>query len=331
MNGFIKKSIGTLTLGEKLKKLRSERRISLFEVSKHTKIQIKYLEYLEEGKYEKLPADVYVKGFLKNYGDFLIIDSGVLIRLYEKEKGIKKNLEKQKNGGKKVKQSRPLEISSFVLTPRIIMISAIALLTLGGFFYLYKEVGSFASAPRLVVISPEQNGSLSENFVLVEGITEKDAKLFINDQPILVNDDGKFRENLTLQSGANFINIRAVNRFEKEASQAITVQSNYQNKNEGENPDEIKTIDAGTENGIEVEIRIEPGPVQVTVESDGNLVFNGTMLDGAIQKFSAKEKININSSKGNATLVKFNGKNIGALGKDSSPIQNAVFTPDTRY
>jgi len=330
MNGFIKKSIGTLTLGERLKKLRSERRISLFEVSKHTKIQIKYLEYLEEGKYDKLPADVYVKGFLKNYAEFLIIDSGVLIRLYEKEKEIKKNLEKQKNGGKKPKQSKPLKISSFVLTPKIITISAIALLTLGGFFYLYKEVGSFASLPRLVVTSPEQNASVSGNSVLVEGITEKDARLYINDQPILVNDDGKFRENLTLQSGTNFIKILAVNRFEKEASQAITVQSDYQEK-ERENSPKAENGNVAAENGIEVEIRIEPGPVQVSVEADGNLVFNGTMLEGAVQKFSAREKISINSNKGNATLVKFNGKDVGALGKDEKAVKNAVFTPDAKY
>ena len=101
MNGFIKKSIGTLTLGEKLKKLRSERRISLSEVSKHTRIQVKYLEYLEEGQYEKLPVDVYVRGFLKNYADFLAIDANVLIRLYEKEREIKKNLEKGKKGEEK--------------------------------------------------------------------------------------------------------------------------------------------------------------------------------------------------------------------------------------
>jgi len=31
-NGFTKKSIGTLTLGEKLRKLRSEKRIALSEV-----------------------------------------------------------------------------------------------------------------------------------------------------------------------------------------------------------------------------------------------------------------------------------------------------------
>ena len=70
-NGFVKKSVETLTLGEKLKKIRSERRIGLTDISRFTKIQLKYLEDIEEGRYEKLPSDVYVKGFLKSYAKFL--------------------------------------------------------------------------------------------------------------------------------------------------------------------------------------------------------------------------------------------------------------------
>jgi hypothetical protein len=81
------------------------------------------------------------------------------------------------------------------------VISAIAIVTLSGFFYLYKEIGAFASAPRLIISSPEQNTSVGSNSIIVEGVTDKDAKLYINGQLVLVNDDGKFRESLTLQSG----------------------------------------------------------------------------------------------------------------------------------
>ena len=88
MNGFIKKSVGTLTLGEKLKKLRSERRMSLSEASRFTRIQIKYLEYLEDGLYDKLPANVYVKGFLKSYAECLGVDENNLLRMYDKESEI---------------------------------------------------------------------------------------------------------------------------------------------------------------------------------------------------------------------------------------------------
>jgi cytoskeletal protein RodZ len=331
MNGFIKKSIGTLTLGEKLKKLRSERRISLGEVSKHTRIQVKYLEYLEEGRYEKLPVDVYVRGFLKNYADFLAIDANVLIRLYEKEREIKKNLEKGKNSEEKPTLPVPFKISSFALTPKIILISAIAVVTFGGFFYLYKEIGAFASVPRLIISNPEKNTSVSGNSIIVEGVTDKDAKLYINGQLILVNDDGKFRENLTLQSGNNSINIRAVNRFGKEETAALTVQSNYQKEEEEKKQEGSGNNEITQSKGVEIEVRVDPGPVWLSIEADGNLVFSGTMLTGAIQTFRAEEKISVNSGKDSATFIKFNGKEIGALGESGNPVRGVVFTPDTAY
>ena len=328
MNGFIKKSIGTLTLGEKLKKLRSERRISLGEVSKHTRIQVKYLEYMEEGRYEKLPVDVYVRGFLKNYADFLAIDANILLRLYDKEREIKRNLEKGRGSEEKYPMPVPFKVSSFALTPKVIVISVIAAVTFAGFFYLYKEIGAFASAPRLVISSPEQNTSVAGNSVLVEGITDKDAKLYINGQMIMISDDGKFRESLTLQSGNNFINIRSVNKFGKEAKEALTVYSSYQKEeeNETEEPNEDATSQI---EGVELEIRVDPGPVRLSVEADGNLVFSGTMLTGAVQIFRADKKISINSAKDSATFVKFNGKEMCALGESGGPVKGIIFTPDT--
>lgn len=328
MNGFIKKSVGTLTLGEKLRKLRSERRISMNEVSRFTKIQVKYLEYLEDGRYEKLPADVYIKGFLRSYAEFLGVNENILIKLYEKEKGIKNNLEKSKRPAEK--KTEAINISSFVFTPKIGAIILTALLVVGGFFYLYKEFGAFASVPRLVILSPEKNYSLSGNSIVVEGVTDRDARIFINDQPVLVNDDGKFRENLTVQSGTNIINIRALNRFDKEKIETLTIQSSYQEAESSEPPSDAESA-ASQKKEVEIEIKVDPGPVWLSVEADGNLVFSGTMLTGATQSFKGEDKISISSGKANATFVKFNGKDIGALGENASPVKGVIFTADTKY
>jgi cytoskeletal protein RodZ len=338
MNGFTKKNIETLTLGEKLKKLRGERRMSLGDVSRNTKIQVKYLEFIEEGAYDKLPADVYVKGFLKNYAEFLGVSENALNKLFEKEKEIKKNLNlrssrKEKNGNR-FKILQPLKIDSFTFTPKIIAGSLIALLVLAGFVYLYKEVGSFASVPRLVVLSPLQNTSVSGNSVLVEGVTDRDAKLFLNGQPTLVNDEGRFRESLILQSGANVISVKAINRFQKEIEEIITVQTDYEepiNLTEANKASDSGALDSDAEAGnISMEIKADPGPVTVSVKTDGNLIFSGTMLSGSVQKFEAKEKISIDSDKASNTFIKFNGKDLGALGEKATVIKEVIFTKDTK-
>ncbi len=349
-NGFVKKSVGTLTLGEKLKKMRSDRRMSLHEVSKNTRIQVKYLEYLEGGNYKELPAEVYVKGFLRNYADFLGVDDQALVKLYEKEKGIKKNMERSKKGnfgGSKYyspfrkESSReeievkpmPVRMRAVVVTPRMIVLGCVVVLVLSGVFYLYKEVGSFASTPRLVIMNPPNNYSTDGNSVMVEGITERDVKLFINDQPVSVDDDGKFREELTVQSGANVVNVRAVNRFEKEESEVITIQSSFQDQAEYKNTsyEEREEKNVAPDNGVRVEVRVDPGPVWLSVETDGNLVFSGTMLTGATQNFQAEGKIVINSGKGDATFVKFNDKDIEALSHSNAPVRGVTFNSDTKY
>ncbi len=368
MNGFIKKSVGTLTLGEKLRKLRNERRISLGEVSRVTRIQVKYLEYLEEGRFDKLPVDVYVRGFLRSYAEFLAVDENVLIKLYEKEKGIKNNLDKSKKKDDFGKKPKPINISSFVFTPKIIVISITTILFLAGVFYIYHELGQFASTPRLVVLDPQQNAMVNGNSVSVEGVTDKDAQLSINGQPVLVNDDGRFDENVTLQSGENTINVEAVNRFGKETAQSFSVIADYRittdksesgNNSNGNgenasndsgtnpassNPDSNVAANSNSGNvsggqsnnaaqnnaGIEVEISVKPGPVWLSVESDGNLVFSGTMLSGTTQTFSAQNKIVINSGEADATFVKFNGKDLGALGGGAGPIQDVTFTKNNK-
>lgn len=327
MNGFTKKSVGTLTLGEKLKKLRLDRRMALNEASRITRIQTKYLEYLEEGAYDKLPADVYVRGFLRSYADFLGVDEQILLKLYEKEKEIKKNIEQDKKGPDSAK--KPLNISSFVFTPKKIAVIAVAVFGLFGIFMLYREIGSFSDAPRLVIISPEDNTETFEAVITVEGFTDGDASLFINNQSVLVGDDGKFREDLTLQAGLNSINIRAVNKFEKASEKNLAVQSKKEEEVFETVMPENQPETAAQK--ISLEVKVDPGPVWLSVEADGNTVFSGTMLSGAVQTFSAQDRFSISSGKGDATFLVFNGKDIGALSSEPRAVKEATFDRNTKY
>jgi len=334
-NGFTKKSVGTLTLGEKLKKLRGDKRISLGDVSRYTKIQVAYLEYLEEGDYDSLPADVYVRGFLRSYADFLGVDERILIRLYDKEKGIKKNLDKEKISG--LKEKKPIDISSFVFTPQKIIVSGVVLVVLLGLFFLYREVDSFASAPSLVILSPDNNSEVQGNSVYVKGVTEKEAALFINGQPILVGGDGRFGENLTLQAGLNNISVKSVNKFKKEAVKNIIVKSNYvdnapadQNGTQGNPSNNNGSAENSSMQGVQIELRVDPGPVWLSVETDGNLAFSGTMLSGSVQSFKAQDKIVISSGRGNATFVKLNGQDMGTLSREAVAVREVTFTKDTK-
>ena len=69
-------------VGEVLRKQRKARGISLVEVSEHTKVGKRYLEALENGEYNLLPGESYIRGFLRAYAKYLELDDEALLRQY---------------------------------------------------------------------------------------------------------------------------------------------------------------------------------------------------------------------------------------------------------
>jgi hypothetical protein len=326
--GFIKKKVNSYTLGEKLKKFRSEGRITLFEVSRETKIPVKYLEMIEEGKYESLPPDVYVRGFLRGYGEYLGLDPEKLVGLYRRERDIKENITKEEI--KPIAKTK--RVPRFVVTPKIITAGIITLIILGGFFYLYKEIGRFAAEPRLSIVEPSEAASIDVNSVIVSGFTDQDAKLFINDQPVLVNEKGEFRENILLQNGVNNITISATNRFGKAVSKILNIKSNIEKPELASGPTEevgqVNGEQMEKREGAEVAVRVETLPVWLSVEADGNLIYSGTMLPGANQNFKGEKEIRVTSGKANQTFIRVNGKEEKILADNPGIVRDVVFTPN---
>jgi hypothetical protein len=75
-------------IGTTLREARMRARIDIGEVEAHTKIRAKYLRAIENEEWDLLPGPVYVKSFLRTYGDYLGLDSRLLVdefkRRYER-------------------------------------------------------------------------------------------------------------------------------------------------------------------------------------------------------------------------------------------------------
>ncbi|OGF44311.1 MAG: hypothetical protein A2452_05825 [Candidatus Firestonebacteria bacterium RIFOXYC2_FULL_39_67] len=70
-------------IGPKLLKEREYKGLSKEKVSDDLKIQGKYIEAIEKGNFDLLPGEVYVKAFLKTYGDYLGLNGGELVEEYK--------------------------------------------------------------------------------------------------------------------------------------------------------------------------------------------------------------------------------------------------------
>ena len=71
-------------IGTTLREARIRGRIDMSEVEARTKIRAKYLRAMENEEWDLLPGPVYVKSFLRTYGDFLGLDSRHLVDEYKR-------------------------------------------------------------------------------------------------------------------------------------------------------------------------------------------------------------------------------------------------------
>jgi cytoskeletal protein RodZ len=72
-------------IGTTLREARIRARIDMSEVEARTKIRAKYLRAIENEEWDLLPGPVYVKSFLRTYGDFLGLDSRMLVDEYKRQ------------------------------------------------------------------------------------------------------------------------------------------------------------------------------------------------------------------------------------------------------
>ncbi|UCD34969.1 MAG: helix-turn-helix domain-containing protein [Nitrospiraceae bacterium] len=81
--------------GNVLREEREKQKRALSDVSKKLKINVQYLNALEEDNYEPIPAEVFTKAYLRSYAEFLGIDGDHIMGLYA---GCAGNNEQEKAG-----------------------------------------------------------------------------------------------------------------------------------------------------------------------------------------------------------------------------------------
>ena len=70
------------SFGNWLRQQREIRNITLREISDNTKIAMRYLEALEEDRFEVLPAPIFAKGFLREYAKYVGLDPDEVVNFY---------------------------------------------------------------------------------------------------------------------------------------------------------------------------------------------------------------------------------------------------------
>lgn len=218
--GFTLRKIRTSqTFGEKLKRARKRKGVDFIEAELGTKVRAKYLEALEREDFDLLPSDLYVKGFIAAYAEYLGLDGEKMISDYCQQKKIFKISDDQTFVSTKV-----IKEKSLVITPKLVVIALAVIFCFSAVVYIVFQVLNFASVPKLAITSPTKDMVVEEETINIAGSTDPGVVVKVNKESISVDSEGRFEREITLQKGINTIVISAKNKADKEANKVFVVE-----------------------------------------------------------------------------------------------------------
>lgn len=192
------------TLASLLSSQRKAKKISLKKVSADLLIKEEHLSALESGDWSSLPEPTFVKGFIRNYSQYLGLDPGFLLALYRREYDEAKYPKKPSIFERKKR---------LMLTPNKLVNAVFILAILVFVGYLTIQYLSILSAPKIEVFAPSDDLTTNVPYVIVSGKTEKETTVAINGEFVPIDSEGNFSYQVKLDDGKNIIEVTASKRL----------------------------------------------------------------------------------------------------------------------
>lgn len=223
MTGFISKPIViSQTIGERLAKVRSAQGLSLAYAARACGIRAEYLSAIETGQYNDLPGEIYGREFIKTYARFLSVNP--------QEAAAEYFLERQGSAANvAIRAINPFRHSfgsfndffSRVFAWRAGMFLASA----GAFLFLVFFLRSFLALPTVAFSSPAEHYFSPDGRVILSGRGSGLAELELNGTRLAVDEQGFFKETLSLAVGTTLLKLEGRDRFGRQRTfwRAITV------------------------------------------------------------------------------------------------------------
>ncbi len=194
---------GAVKIGRQLQAARERLPRSLEDAAAALNIPAAQLRALEEGDLAIFAAEVYARGVYSKYAAWLGLDSEQTARPFLRAL----------SAGRVVKPLNlpvPERWYQRLINPRTVIIGVGALLAAAVSGYISWQVRSFWQLPDLALITPTDN-VLAQETVSISGVSEPEARVSINEQSVLLQDDATFIQALDLRPGINIVRVEAEN------------------------------------------------------------------------------------------------------------------------
>ncbi len=202
----------TATIGERLLRRRQALNLSIQDVSQEIQAPRKFIQALEEDRFEVFSAKVYALGFLKKLITLLNLEDGpALIQEFNTEWEIQIL---RKNNVALSLQKRKRDF--FNLTPRRLALGGGGIVLFLFLSFFGYRLFNFLVVPKLELTEPQNQAVLTEPIVRVQGKTEKESRLTVNGRELKIDEAGNFDEKIELGAGLNGLEFLVQNRFGKQ-------------------------------------------------------------------------------------------------------------------
>lgn len=283
-----------VTVGEVFKNKRENLRISLDKASSETKIQKRFLQYIEKNEFSPFQSEVFLTGFIKIYAKYLNLDVNKVLALYRRT-----------NPNKKVEQAPLLKQpkgkkARIVFTPKIIITIILVLFGLLVIGYILFQIYKFQSPPRLEIQKPKQEETVNQDSIQVEGKTEKDVTIEINGILVEVDEEGNFSQEQKLTEGTNLITIKAKKNNNDIQETVETRKVIYKKPTKEEKPEEIKKV-------VLLEVFDSAAWVRLDIDDINQLA---QVVEPSKKEYTFEKKIYIKTGRLGNTRLFFNEKEL---------------------
>ena len=313
-------------LGDTLREAREKQGLTYKDIEKGTSIRALYIEYIEKGEYDELPGDVYTKGFIRSYANFLKLDANALVQAFaaERHKGAAPAAQ-QKPAAPKAAPEKPQ-----AKKPSAPSVQPAAKPVEKAEKAAKAETIEKAEQPAEQPVAPKQEAAprkapVQPKATAVKPQSKQQPKKAPSSKPAAPrftaqdfnepkHSNGKLiaivAVVLVVLAGAVYALSGSDDSAKKPAAQQQTQQV--------EAP---KTYD-----GVEVTATFT-ADCWLEVKADGKTVYEGTLKKGDSQTWKGTDKVTVRVGDAGAVSFSVNGKDLGTAGK-TGQVANTTFTKD---
>jgi len=302
-----------VTAGEVIKNKRESLKKDLSGVSTDTKIQKRYLEYIENNQFEKFDSKVFATGFIKIYATYLGLDVEKILALYRRSTLVDVKPKNTKNILTQKRKFPHIQISPKFLA--IFTLITFLLLIVG---YVGYQIYKFQTPPMLNIIQPIDEYVSEEEILVLKGLTQNSVLIFVNDQPVEVSNNGEFETEVTLIEGVNTITVKAKKSSNSNLESKKTVKVIYSPTQQEEIEEDIKEF--------LLTLSITQSPSWIKLDIDNENKISQVLQPNTIHEFEVVEKFTLVTGRVQNTKLEINGEDISLTASNVTGITQITCT-----